>query len=509
MFGQGQNLPYTMMPGAEAENYAGFGNFNQDQDLSAIFKAMQAQQGVTDIANLQGTGALQTQSLEGQLALLTATEKHLTLWKDIPKGKAYSTLEEYSVQLGYGLEGSFVQQMESALESDPLLKRKFADVKFLRTMWKVSDVATMVSTIKDSEVIAKQASVLRLLRIMNNSLYTGDSSFVAESIDGFEKTIVNNGSSDHVVDLRGVAPTQQKFRDLAELIYENQGNPDGAGLYVSPGGQTTIDQVLDVVGTSTAQRFLQGSVGPDGAMSLGSGIKKIHTSFGTIIPKTDLFLATNYEAKTIPKIPNPADPELLIEGPTSVRAPLTPSLTVAINAPAVTGSLWSASGMRVAGTHGYRVAAGNRWGLSAACVRAAAAVAATGALTLTITPQPSQFPATYFEIYGENVAGNLNMRYIIRIAASGSAAVTYQDLNYYIPGTARMFLLDLTTTGEFRTVNWAQLSPVHSTELAKIAPYRWGLMSLYGAMKYYAPKRYAMLINCPVGVLGANQNIIQ
>lgn len=507
MFGE-NFVPGMTMPGSDLYSGAGYGS-DQDADIATLFKAMQAQQGITDIANLQNTGALQTQSMEGQLALLTAQERHLTLWRDIPKGIAYSTLEEYSVQLGYGNEANWAQQMESALESDPLLKRKFADTKFLRTMWKVSDVATIVSTIKDSEVIAKQSAIMRLLRRINSSLYSGDSTFISESIDGFEKTIVNNGSSDHVVDLRGVAPTQQKFRQLAELIYDNQGNPHGAGLYCSPGGMTTIDQILDLVGTSTSQRFLQGSVGPNGEMSLGSGIKKIHTSFGTIIPKTDLFLATNYEAKTIPKIPDPSDPELVIEGPTSARSPLTPTLTVAINAPTVTNSLWSASGVRVAGTHGYRVAAGNRWGLSTACAEVSAAVAASGALTLTITPQPSQFPATYFEIYGENVAGNDVFVFVTRIAASGAAAVTFQDLNYYIPGTTRMFLLDLTTTGEYRNVSWAQLAPVHSQDLAKLGPYRWGLVNLYGAMKYYAPKRFAMLLNVPVGVSGANQNIIQ
>lgn len=509
MLGTGQYLPGVMLPGAEIENVAGYGNLNQDVDVASLLKAMQAQQSITDIAQLQSVGALQPQSLEGQLALLTAQEKHLTLWRDIPKGTAYSTLEEYTVQIGYGNEGSWSQQMEAALESDPLLKRKFAETKFLRAMWKVSDVSTLVSTIKDTEVIAKQAAILRLLRIMNSTLYAGDSEMIPEAIDGFEKTILGNGSSDHSIDARGIAPTQQKWRDLAELIFANQGNPNGAGLYVSPGGMTTIDETLDQVGSGSAQRFLQGTVGSDGALSLGSSIKRIHTSFGTILPKVDLYLATNYEARTVPKAPDPANPENFIEAPTSVRAPLVPALAVAVNAPTVANSLWAASGMRQAGLYGYRVAAGNRFGLSAASAVKTATVAANGALTLTITPQPSQFPATYFEIYSENASGDGTYWYVTRVKANGSTAVTYQDLNKYIPGTARMFLLDLSISGEYRTVNWAQLAPVHSQELAKINPYRWGLINLYGAMKYYAPKRFAMIYNVPVGVRSANQNIIQ
>ena len=69
-------------------------------DIALLQKALEAQQGITDIANLQSVGALQPQSLEGTLALLTHSEKHLTLWRDIPKGNAFSTLEEYSVQTG-------------------------------------------------------------------------------------------------------------------------------------------------------------------------------------------------------------------------------------------------------------------------------------------------------------------------------------------------------------------------------------------------------------------------
>ena len=87
----------------------------------------------------------------------------------------------------------------------------------------------------------------------------------------FQKIIDNNGSTDHTIDLRGAVPTQATFRSVAELITANFGNAEGAGLYCSPGGMTTLDSVLENVGTSTAQRFLQGNVGSDGKMSLGLG----------------------------------------------------------------------------------------------------------------------------------------------------------------------------------------------------------------------------------------------
>lgn len=491
--------------------YAGYGSAGAN-DVQVLLKALEAQEGVTDIANLVSVGALQPQSLEGTLALLTHQEKHLTLWRDVPKGTAYSTLEEYSVHTGYGQEGGWVGQMESPLEGDPTAKRKFATTKFLRDMWKISDVSGIVTTIRDSEVWAKQAATMRLLRQMNRTLYSGDSDFVAEQIDGFEKTILNNGSTDHVKDLRGLVPSQQDFRELAELIIANFGNPDGAGLYVSPGGMTTIDQILETgqgLAAAGAQRFIQGTVGADGGIAIGSGVKRIHTSFGTIIPKVDLFLAGEYDGRIIPQRPNPSDPEQLQEGATSVRAPLTPSFALGVNAGPIANSQWG-SGVRPASgseTYEYRVASGNRFGLSAAAVaQAAAAVSATDSISITITPNVnSVYPATYFEVYSEQVDGDGVHRYVGRIAANGLVAVVYTDLNADIPGTTKMFLLDLTSVGELRTFMLKRLAPVHSKEYARIGEYRWGTVNLYAAETYYAPLRFAMLKNVQVGAITTSQ----
>lgn len=485
--------------------YAGYGAGN-DNDIQVLLKALEAQQGVTDISTLVGVGALQPQSLEGTLALLTHSEKHITLYKDVPKGTAYSTLEEYSVQTGHGQEGGWVGQMESPLEGDPTAKRKYAETKFLRDMWKISAVSGIVTTITNTEIWAKQEASLRLLRRLNATLYSGDSTLVSESIDGFEKIIRNNGSTDHVKDLRGLAPSQQDFRELAELITANFGNVAGAGLYCSPGGMTTIDSILEAgqgLGTNGAQRFVQGTV-TNGGIEIGSGVTGINTSFGKIIPKVDLFIAGEYDGRTVPKKPNPSNPEALIEGSTSVRAPLTPTFALVVNAPTIAGSKWG-SGVRPGSgseTYEFRVAAGNRFGLSAAAAaQAAGAISALGSISVNITPDTnSVYPATYFEVYSEQVDGSGVHYYVGRVAASGSSTVTYTDLNADIPGTTKMFLLDLTSVGELRTFMLKRLAPLHAKEYATVGEFRWGTVNMYVAPTFYAPLRFAMLNNVSVGV---------
>jgi hypothetical protein len=361
-----------------------------------------------------------------------------------------------------------------------------------------------VTTIKDSEVVAKQAAALRNLRNINRTLYSGDSTLIPEQIDGFETVIRGNGSSDHVKDLRGNIPNQNDFRELSELIVANYGQPDGAALYCSPGGMTTIDQILENVGSSTAQRFNQGQVGADGGISIGFGVKAINTSFGKLIPKTDIFIAGEYEGRGVPKRPNPTNPLTLVEGKTSDRAPDTPSIAVTTQAATVVDSQWAATGNRPAvKTYQYRVAAGNRFGLSQACAAddAGGDVVADGSNTVTITPAAtSSFPASYYEIYSEAVEGSGDFRLVGRVADSGTATTAWVDLNARIPGTTNMFLLDLTSVGELRTFMLKRLAPMHSKEYARIGEYRWGTVNIYAAPLFYAPLRYAMLTNVAIGV---------
>lgn len=471
-------------------------------DIASLQKALEAQQGITDIANLQSVGALQPQSLEGTLALLTHSEKHLTLWRDIPKGNAFSTLEEYSVQTGYGSGASgWVDQLESPLEGDPTAKRKFAEVKFLRQMWKVSDISGIVTTIKDSETWAKQAATMRLLRELNKTLYSGDSAMISQQIDGFETAIRGNGSTDHIKDLRGGFPVENDFRELAELITSNFGVINNTALYCSPGGQTTIDQILGNVG-SGVQRFIQGTVGPDGGISIGSGVRDIHTSFGTIKPKVDIFIAGEYESRGVPKAASAANPEIVVEGKTSTRSPDTPTHSTSPIGATAPGTKWATTGVRSAGLYKYRVAAGNKFGLSIASpVGAGATVVLNGAIDITITPNPNSiYPATFYEIYSEQETGDGKFLFVDRIADGGTATTVFRDLNIKIPGTTKMFLLDLTSSGEMRTFMLARLASLHSKQYATIGEFKWGVINFFAATKFYAPLRFAMLENVKIGI---------
>lgn len=481
------------IPGA----FEGFGQVGAEE-YQQLMKALVAQEGITDIANLAGAGALQPQSLEMSLILLTWTDTHLKFYKDIPTSKAFSTLEEYSTQDSYGQAGGFVDQMENPEEGDPDFARKFAQMKYIRTLWKVSDVLTRVRTITDAESNAVQSAMLRLLRTVETSLYFGDSAMVPQSWDGLEKTIVNDATADHVQDLRGVAPTETILKQVAQLIHDNYGR--ATKMYVSPNVQTQIDQILATDASTPLARLVQNQVEGGGVM-LGHRVPGMRTSFGDYAFEPNVFLSI--EAQTVPTIKDPSNPGTQIEGATSAKAPATPTFALTLDT-TVAGSLWAAtgSGGRIGDgstPYSYRVVAVNQYGKSEAAVaQASGNVAVAGSIKVTITSGGGTYAPTCYEIYSEATTGTGVHYYQGRVAAA-SPTTLYEDKNLDLPGTSKAFLVDLSSQGPRRTVSLSQLAPIFRQPYAKIGPFNWGNVTYLATPKWYAPLRFVMLKNIGVG----------
>ena len=113
---------------------------NSANQIAEMAKALLAPGGVVDMYTAPG-GVLTMQSLEGMLANLTLQATDFTLWQDMNKIKAYSTVEEYDQQIGLGIsDGGFVGQMENPEFQDADFLKQIAIVKFMSEGWKVADV---------------------------------------------------------------------------------------------------------------------------------------------------------------------------------------------------------------------------------------------------------------------------------------------------------------------------------------------------------------------------------
>jgi len=222
---------------------SGMGGVASAEEVGELAKALLAPESAAELYSTSG-GVLTMQSLEGMLADLTLNENDFTLWKDINKLKAYSTVEEYDQQFGHGVsDGGFVGQMENPEFRDPAFKKDIAIVKYMSEGWQVGDVEMSTRTIVDKKTRVQRSAMMRLLRNVNMGLYNSNSDFIPQSFDGIEK-VISEQSADQVRDLRGASVSQSVFNLVSQLIEESNGNPDNAKVYASPAGIKAVHDIL-------------------------------------------------------------------------------------------------------------------------------------------------------------------------------------------------------------------------------------------------------------------------
>jgi len=463
------------------------------QEIMALQKAIIANDNVTDVANLQNGAALGKQSLEGTLVKLLWDMKHLVLWNKIQKIKAYAIVEEYSVQDGYG-QGTdgFQDQLSISEEADPTLFRDYALVKFIRQVYRVGDIATMVNNITGPEMLAIEAAMRRALRITERSLWFGNSAVFPNSWDGIYAKLNTIGNVENIIDARGANISEEQIRTGAEIINVNYGNV--SDLICSNSVKTSIDTLY-----GPANYRVEQTAHPVN-LSIGHSINEFKTSFGNGPITPSIFL--NIEGKGVAKTKNSVG--VIIEGKTNVKAPDTPSIALAANT-GVTGSLFAStgSGGAIAGAYRYRVSAVNDAGESAACAASIGTVVAGGSITITVTPAGTGEVATGYRIYREPTpnSGAGTERFLNEVAI---ATLTYDDLNTELPGTGIVFMMDLSASGENRSIAFKQLTPMYRQELARLDASKRGFVGLYGTPVFYGMNKIVAIKNVASAAIRSN-----
>jgi hypothetical protein len=485
-------------------------NLSRD-NIAELSKALLSPASSDDLYNTPG-GVTVMQSLEGMLATLMLKDTDFTFWYDMNKIKAFSTVEEFDRETGWGVsDGGFVDEIENPEYRNPDFEKEVVTATFMSEGWSASDVSRLSRRIVDERQAQQEAAMKRLLRNLSLNCYIGNKDWLPKSFDGIEKVIADQGYTNQIIDLRGNNVSTDTFNVAGQTILEANGEPGGAYIYVSPAGVQNLHKIILAAGDETNNRKIV-DLG-DGNMTIGGKIANIQTAFGVMRPRTDKLLGMAYENNGVP-IRRDITTKTFVESATSLKAPSTPTATAtAVGAP-VAGSLFSAGTTRPSGTkQRYRVSARNEYGRSIATsiFETAGNVAAGGAVDIEITPYANDSGSkapTCFVIYGEKEYGSGEFRYLDTIKAASPnplVAVTYQDKNIYIPATARMYIVDRTSTGRDRVMSFSQLLPVHNTPLGKLGRYEHGLVNLYGMPKYYKPNTLIEIRNVGIDKSNINQ----
>jgi hypothetical protein len=490
--------------GVAGESFMGAGTYGE---VAQLIKSLTAGSD-TSIAEAAASGnttgfALRPQSLERALTLTTYSDKHIVMWKQIPKEGAKSTVEEYNTLDSYGDEwmSAFTIEGELPGSEDSVYARNLARVKFMGTLRSVTDPFGMVANANGDPIANETTNGLRWLgRQIERHLFFGDSSANPVEFDGFKRMMELGGSE--VIDARDTASganiggvlSKDILDDIADKI-NNTYFGDVSELHYGTAAHKRFGKALgvDPETGSTISRLDVKAIG-GGDLVPGFRLGQIATFFGDIKLKPNLFL--NTPGKTANELTSArfAKANMLASGPAAPAIDTQP--TSATDGAGQWGTVASLF-------YRYAIVALSPRGNSIATITNEVAV---GGATYKVTvgfsagsgggSAPTGFAILRTKPYASGgYAAGTNLFYEVgRVAAAGvdgADEVSYVDRNQIIAGTGFGFAI---TTSD-NTYSWKQLAPVMKIPLAKIdLRTRWAQV-IYGTPVLRAPKKWILIKN--------------
>lgn len=468
----------------------GFGQGSQES-VAQLNKALAAEnitgRETTDMTDASGA-PLKVESLEKTLKHLTFREQDIRLWKDIPKKPAYNTVEEYNQQTSYGQDtGGFNAEGELPEEEDSIYVRRAQLVKYLGVTKSVTHQMTLVNT-SIGNVMERtiKDGTMWILRKLNRSLYFGDEKKIPLEFNGFIAQQEQSDAwadyneymtSEHVIDMRGAALSEDAIESGANSIVENYGL--ATQLYASPA------VLSDFVKNFYGNKFIVPNTQSLENGIMGQHVQRFESQFGPIGLNHDVFFKKN-AAKT------------KNSKKTHDKAPEAPTVTVTASADAVANSKWGESD---AGTVFYGVTAVNRYGESTLAIYNTGVAMTKGlAAQIKITKGNSTHAETAYRIYrtkaGDTADGKFYPLFDVTLddvtrGYDGGGAGVINDLNRYLPNCDQAIL----TQFDNEVVEFAQLAPLMKMDLAILSPAYRFMILLYGTPFLYAPKKMVRIIN--------------
>jgi hypothetical protein len=448
------------------------GWYGQGGDVADLQKALTAGQDVTDPGVAAGTGfALRPESLETTLKITTYKMDDVKLWQALTKIPAYNTVEEFNQLHEYGSGvAAFIAEGDLPEGDDSTYERAIVKMKYMGTTRAVTHVMSILRPIHGS-VIARETvnGTAWLLRQLERTLFSGDSSLIPVQFDGLAKIISASAPNTalNVVDLRGGPLTEDVINDCALIAKTEPNYGRATDLYSADGAFADLAKQF-----TPGQRFVTPPGGWTGGM-VGMNIQGFYSQFGPIKFNPDTFLQFGppYSATGVGD---------------ATKRPSTPTEDTGLAA-AGTGSSFTADD---AGDYFYKAAAINRYGRSAPLsLTGSQAVAAGESVTFTLAD--GAVAGTAFEIYRSDKDGAATTcKYMETVARSGATTVVTDD-NSEIPGTSKAFLIQQ----NLDFFSFKQLAPFSKIRLATIdTSIRW-MQLLYGALAVYSPGKGVVIKN--------------
>lgn len=193
--------------------------------------------------------ALRREFLDDQISMLTWTEGDLSFYRDITKRTATSTVAKYDVYLAHGKVGHtrFVREIGVAPVSDPSIRQKTVNMKYVSDTKNISIAAGLVNNIQDPMQILTDDAIAVVAKTIEWASFYGDASLSESTeqdagleFDGLARLIDKN----NVIDAKGESLTEVLLNQASVLVGKGYGTATDA--YMPIGVQADfVNQQLD------------------------------------------------------------------------------------------------------------------------------------------------------------------------------------------------------------------------------------------------------------------------
>lgn len=447
-------------------------------EAGELKKALEAGYG-TDVAQLEGAGALRIQSLEKTMLATIQDNKHFALFNALAKSNATATVDEWTEQSGVGgfLGGTTNTETGNIAGAQGEFARRVGMVKYLMTRREVSYVTTLQNSLVEAEAVEASNGALQLLTDAEHLCFEGNSLIVPTEFDGIFAQMEGLGSVDHVIDAEG-GPLNQ-----IDMVDQAAATITGFGNFGTPTHLFTSQLVQSDFNTKLDPAFRVALTDNPTSLQLGAPVSGIRTSWGEIKNVPDVFVRD--ERQQVPF-------ELKYPAVALSNMGFKPVTLAAHAAAGPSDTKWRATH---AGNYYYAVAGVTASGESPALLSAQVAVAAGDVVTLTIDKSLTGVESGYV-IYRGRLDGTnqlSDLRLVTRIPCTGAETI-WVDKNRKIPGTTKAYLLNMQPGA--MAITWRQYLPMTKFALyptvSAVVP--WAQM-LFGYLRLGKRKHHVVIEN--------------
>lgn len=419
------------------------------------------------VLDQEGAGALRRQSLANDVKTLTFGNADFTIFQDISRKPARSTVEEYTIQTGYGESGAsrFVSETGIGTINDPELARKIVKMKAVSDTRQTSLMATIVNNTENPLSIQRNSALLVIAKTIEEAIFQGDADLTSMGegqglqFDGISKLI---DQKNNVLDARGASLTEPMLNKASVVV--------GKGFGRATDAYMPIGVHADFVNNQLGRQWVaQGQ----GSVNSGYTVPNFASTRGNIRLHGSTILGNE-------KI-------LDLYRPIRQDAPAKPIVTATV---ADGKGKFAPEDLKA---QEYAVVVVSQAGQSQPEFVTATVAKAISEVTINVEPANLyQARPDFVEVYRK---GNETGEFYL-VAREGfykavSGKVVVKDANENIPETESVFVGELNS----QVIELLELLPAMELPLAQVNATLTFAVLWYGALALYAPKKWVEIKN--------------